>query len=134
MTRFEMDAIRAARERLPEDCRGKAATEEQLVAFESRHGPIPAAFRQYLLHFGGGVVGSEWVDDITRLPATVVKFREKAAEWGVPDGFPIGWDGAGNPMLILATGEVVSPDHNFGGVHTLASSLAAFLIGRRSPE
>jgi hypothetical protein len=42
--------------------------------------------------------------------------------------FVIGWDGAGNPFGIeTATGKILVEDHNFGGIHEMASSFEAFL-------
>ena len=43
--------------------------------------------------------------------------------------FVIGWDGSGNPFGIEeATGRILVEDHNFGGIHELASSLAHFIL------
>ena len=42
--------------------------------------------------------------------------------------FVIGWDGAGNPYGIdSATGKLLVEDHNFGGIHEVATSFEAFL-------
>lgn len=128
MTEGDLLAIEAACARLPAACRFECATEADLLAFETEHGPIPDAFRRFLLRVGGGVVGSEWIDGIAQLPATVTKFRNEAEGWAAADGFPIGWDGAGNPILILPDGTVASPDHHGGNVQTLGESLAGYLL------
>ena len=117
---------------LPDELRGRPATEQQLRVFESRFSPIPPEFRWFLLTLGGGPVGCEWVDGISELSSTHEKFNE---EFGPPRGwtmagiFVIGWDGWGNPYGIeRETGKVLVEDHNFGGIHEMASSFEAFLV------
>jgi hypothetical protein len=113
------------------DINAPPATESELLAFEAQFGPIPADFRWFLAVCGGGPVGSEWVDSIDKLPDTHRKFR---SEFGPPRGwtlanvFVIGWDGWGNPYGIHApTGRLLVEDHEFGGIHEMAPSFAAFL-------
>ena len=117
---------------LPIAVRSAPATEEQLRQFESSFGAIPEDFRWFLSTCGGGPVGSEWVDDIERLVESHRKFQ---CEWGPPCGwtmkgvFIIGWDGGGNPFGIeVSTGKVLVEDHDFGGIHQIAESFAAFLV------
>jgi len=135
MTPTQQSQILEAHSVLPGSCRYAPATPEQLAAFEAEFGAIPSDFRWYLGAWGGGVVGSEWVDDITRLRNSHLKFRREAAMasgWKKKDLFVIGWDGSGNPMGIDAgTGRVIVEDHDFGGVHVLADSLAEFLLRNR---
>lgn len=106
------------------------ATEAELRAFESRYGPIPAEFRWFLHACGGGVVGSEWVDDVESLPASHDRFQEgKAIEhgWTMENVFIIGWDGGGSPMAIEhATGRVVV-EHPGLDPWVLAPSFEVFL-------
>jgi hypothetical protein len=114
----------------PSAIRHEPASEAELMQFEADHGPIPLEFREFLASFGGGVVGSEWVDGIAELGATQVKFKKESGPhgWNLPDTFIIGWDGAGNPFGIHAvSGAVLVQDHTFGGVHELAPSFRAFL-------
>ncbi len=76
---------------------------------------------------GGGVVGSEWVDDIHQLRKSHLKFKDE--EGDVESFFIFGWDGAGNPLLIdRDTDEVFTFDHNFGGRHSLAPSFTDFYL------
>ena len=116
---------------LPNDCRGRTATERELASFESDYEPIPAEYRWFLQTCGGGTVGSEWVDDIDELPQTHRKFREESSQgngWTMRGVFVIGWDGWGNPFGInTSTGQLLVEDHNFGGVHAMKESFAAFL-------
>lgn len=116
---------------LPDGCKCAVATEGQLEEFESTFGPIPDDFRWFLIHCGGGTIGSEWVDGIDDLSDTHCKFNaESVIEYGwTMDGvFVIGWDGAGNPFGIeTATGRILVDDHNFGGVHEMFPSFEAFL-------
>ena len=74
--------IIAAHRALPEDIRSAPATIEELAAFESNFGPIPPAYRWYLEHCGGGVAGSEWLDDIHRLAKSHRKFQNECGEGG----------------------------------------------------
>jgi hypothetical protein len=134
MTPEEQRQIREAHDALPVACRTKRASEAALQAFEGEFGPIPADYRWYLAECGGGVVHSEWLDDIDALKKSHAKFRAEAAHakgWKKKDGFLIGWDGGGNPMIIdRLTGEVVVEDHDLGGVHVEARSFADFCLKR----
>jgi len=116
---------------LPDGCKHAIATERQLEEFESAFGIIPDEFRWFLLHCGGGTIGTEWVDGIDELPRTHRKFKAESAiknGWTMEGVFVIGWDGAGNPFGIeSATGRMLAEDHNFGGIHEMSSSFPAFL-------
>jgi hypothetical protein len=122
--------IIAAHRALPEDVRSAPATVEELAAFESEFGPIPRPYRWYLEHCGGGVAGSEWLDNIHELPVSHRRFQEESGHggWTMQDVFIIGWDGRGNPFGVSAkTGEILVEDHDFGGIHVLAASVLEFL-------
>ena len=116
---------------LPDECKYATATEGQLLDFESRFGPIPDDFRWFLIHCGGGIIGSEWVDGIEKLPETHLKFMAESAignGWTMKGVFIIGWDGAGNPFGIeTATGRIVTEDHNFAGIHEISPSFDAYV-------
>lgn len=100
------------------------ATEEELVVFESTHYPIPEEYRWFLKHLGGG--GVEPLDTIAGLPESHLKFHSEG--WHLSNTFVIGWDN-GNPFGIeQSTGEILIEDHDYGGVHLIAPSLAAFLL------
>lgn len=130
--RFRREMQAAWQTRLAADeVNAPPATEDQLQAFEVAFGPIPDEFRWFLSACGGGPVGSEWVDSIDELPDTHRKFREEVRMphgWTLADTFVIGWDGGGNPYGIHApTGRLLVEDHDFGGIHEMAPSFAAFL-------
>jgi hypothetical protein len=96
-------SIIAAHRALPADIRSAPAAPEEFTAFESEFGPIPPSYRWYLENCGGGVAGSEWLDDIRQLAATHRRFRKESAiknGWTMRDVFVIGWEGAGNPFGI----------------------------------
>ncbi|RYD75328.1 MAG: SMI1/KNR4 family protein [Verrucomicrobiaceae bacterium] len=114
---------------LPSEVRSAPASEAAIAAFERANGRIPVEYRQFLVQCGGGPVGSEWIDGIGKLCATHAKFKAECGPggWSNCNVFVIGWDGAGNPISIDPTGAVVVEDHNFGGVHVLASSFIEFL-------
>ena len=113
---------------LPQDCRFPPAAEEELDAFEAEFGKIPEEFRWYLKECGGGVVGSEWVNGITQLRTTHIKFQSEADSWSLEGIFVIGWDGWGNPFGIERTsGRILAADHDFGGAHQKASTFLELL-------
>lgn len=132
MNEAEQTRIKEAWLSLPVDVRSEPASEIELTEFEVRYGPIPPEFRWFLSVCGGGPVGSEWVDSITKLPQSHVRFQKgstRAHGWTMRDVFIIGWDGAGNPFGIhRPTGELRVEDHNFGGVHCMAKSFSEFLV------
>ena len=131
MTEREKAEVLALWRTLPAEIRRAPASEETPLAFEAGFGPIPGDFRWFLAHCGGGEIGAEWVDDITRLAETHRTFREEAAGpggWGMRGVSVSGWDGAGNPFGIEhASGRVLVEDYTFGGVHECAPSFYAFL-------
>jgi hypothetical protein len=114
---------------LPREIRSAPATAVQVDNLEAELGVrVPDAVRWFLLNLGGGVVGSDWLDDVGQLGASHAKFSRERSTWGLPECFVIGWDGSGNPIVIeAASGRVVVPDHDFGGVHELAPSFEEFL-------
>ena len=132
MTTEEQRRIREAHYKLPVACRSKPAGEAVLAAFEAEFGAILPDYRWYLAECGGGIVRSERLDDIEALKKSHLKFCREAAMancWKKKDGFVIGWDGGGNPMLIdRVTGELVVEDHDFSGVHVLADSFAEYCL------
>jgi hypothetical protein len=110
----------------PADGRSFAAGIAEIEKLQDELGPPPEDLRWFLLELGGGPVGSEWIDDASKLRETQVKFR--AEQWSLTDCFVIGWDGAGNPIAIdRRSGKVLTEDHVFGGVHELSPSFEAFL-------
>jgi hypothetical protein len=124
------ESIVRAWQTLPEDVRERPATEEQLQVFEKTFGHIPVEIRWFLAHCGGGPVGAEWIDGISRLAKTHVKFHSEmnAGGWSMGNVFVIGWDGAGNPFgMEQHSGRILVEDHHFGGVHEMAPSFGAFL-------
>jgi hypothetical protein len=133
MTAEEQSKVRQLHYALPEGCRKKPASEGALCAFEAMFAAIPADYRWYLAECGGGVVGSQWVDDVEELRVSHLKFTSE--EWTMRDVFVIGWDGGGNPMGIdRSTGRVLVEDHQFGGIHVLASSFVDFVLGKHEKE
>ena len=71
------------------------------------------------------MIGSEWIDGIRELPKSHRRFIEGRDRgfYTLKNFFLIGWDGGGNPYCIeTSSGKVVTEDHDFGGVHTVADS------------
>jgi len=126
MTQKEMDCVLKAHWSLPEGCRNEPAKEGQVQNFETSFGPIPRDYRWYLLNCGGGVIGSDWIDGISELAETHRKVRDEHT--ALQDFFAIGWDGCGNPYgFDVATGGIVSEDHQFGGFHKVAGDFYGLL-------
>lgn len=123
--------IRKAWRKLPESVRSTPASAAQIAGLEADLGRIPPDYRWFLSELGGGPVGADWIDDAISVRQSHAKFEAERESWSLGNCFIIGWDGAGNPIAIdNATGAVVSPDHNFGGVHQLGESLEALLRAR----
>lgn len=81
-------------------------------------------YRSWLKETGGGPIGSDWYDGIDEITESQVKLAKEP--WEI-SGFVIGWDGAGNPIVMQPNGEILTEDHNFGGIHKLAESFDALL-------
>lgn len=116
---------------LPSDLLEPSATDDQLVEFESKFERIPEVYRWFLLNYGGGVFGTYTLDGIHQLFRSHEKFQREAQSdlgWTMRDVFVIAWDASGNPVAIEnRSGRVVVEDHDFGGIHTLASNFEQFL-------
>ncbi len=78
----------------------------------------------WLSESGGGPIGSDWYDSVDELPESQSRFKKEG--WNL-SGFVIGWDGAGNPLVLEESGRIVSEDHNFGGMHKIAASFKDLL-------
>jgi hypothetical protein len=86
-------------------------------------------YRKWLIHTGGGPIGSDWYDGINELKQSQEKL--KGEPWSI-SGFVIGWDGAGNPIVLSQSGVILTQDHNFGGVYEMASNFNELLANHVS--
>jgi len=113
---------------LPSSLRSEPATEVELAEFEAAFATIPEDYRWFLATCGGGIFGSEHLDDIVRLAKSHEKFRKEFGPprgWTMKNVFIIGWDGAGNPFGIeKSTGKILVEDHNFVGVREMSPTRA----------
>jgi hypothetical protein len=98
-------------------------------AILARHGVSNGSYREWLLASGGGPIGPDWYDGVEELPQSQKKLKEE--KWSVV-GFVIGWDGAGNPIVLSAGGAILTEDHNFEGIHQLAESFDELLAANIS--
>ena len=94
-------------------------SEELVDAILDEYGIADKFYRDWLVQTGGGPIGADWFDGVDELKNSQTNL--KAQEWTVK-GFVVGWDGAGNPIVMKESGELVTEDHNFGGVHKVAKS------------
>lgn len=120
--------IRALWDGRPQDIRSPPASEATLREFEAQFSTIPEDFRWFLAECGGGVVGSEWVDDIERLAASHRKYeQERGAGHRRSNIFVIGWDGGGQPFGLdpLTHAVVIDAD---GETRQLSPSIEHFLL------
>lgn len=99
-------------------------TQEAVDSILNFYGVKDKIYRQWLIETGGGPIGSDWYDGIDELSSSQDKLKSES--WNLL-GFVIGWDGAGNPIVLDNSGTVLTEDHNFGGIHTLARSFDELL-------
>ena len=108
----------------------KPATEEQLLDFEARFGPIPSDYRWFLENFGGG--GPDELPTIENLPEEQKAFLDQAEDRTLSPSefFLIGWDGFGDPFGIeRATGRILTEYHDCAGlVDVMAPSFEALCL------
>ena len=83
------ELLREAWAQLPKECRSEPATYDQIAAIEREIGEMPSAFRWFLQTFGGGVVGAEWIDDVSELSVSHAKFNKEREHWEMRDCFLI---------------------------------------------
>lgn len=108
-----------------------AVSEEKIKDFEEVCREIPEDYKWFLLNCGGGVIGSEWVDEIDELSETHKKFDQECAienGWTIGHCFIIGWDGSGSPIAIDPEGRVIVEWEADSGVYQLAPSLEKWLL------
>jgi len=99
--------------------------------------PLPPDYREFLLRYGGAVVGSYSIYGVRqaqagmgRAPQSVVDLNERWRRPGWPhanEWLIVSEDGYGNPIGIADDGRVLSWDHDLGGIHELGSSFEDFL-------
>jgi len=104
----------------------KGAVSEQLVnKILNNYSVSNETYKTWLIETGGGPIGSDWYDGLDELEESQKKLKEE--EWKIT-GFVIGWDGAGNPLVLQENGEILTEDHNFNGIHKIASSFEQLLV------
>ncbi|MCH2157688.1 MAG: SMI1/KNR4 family protein [Oleiphilaceae bacterium] len=103
--------------------------EEAVDELLAQFGVVNSVYRSWLVQTGGGPIGADWYDGLAELMQSQEKLRNE--DWSI-SGFVIGWDGAGNPIAINNSGQVVTEDHNFGGVHQLAPNFKKLLASNVS--
>ncbi|MCG7874426.1 MAG: SMI1/KNR4 family protein [Candidatus Thiodiazotropha lotti] len=101
-----------------------AVNEEAVDEVLSQFSVTNESYRNWLIQTGGGPIGSDWLDGINELEQSQEKLKNEP--WAI-SGFVIGWDGAGNPIVINSNGEIITEDHNFSGAHKMASSFNELL-------
>ncbi|MEL4395373.1 hypothetical protein AAEH73_20325 [Shewanella algae] len=85
-------------------------------------------YREWLIQINGGPIGADWYDSIQELKNSQVTLKN---DWSI-SGFAIGWDGAGNPIVLQPDQSIATQDHNFGGNHIIANNFKTLLIDATS--
>jgi len=106
-----------------------AVSEEAVDEVLSQFSITNESYRNWLIQTGGGPIGSDWLDGVNELKQSQEKLKNEP--WSI-SGFVIGWDGAGNPIALNNNDEIITEDHNFGGVHKMASSFNELLASHVS--
>ena len=88
---------------------------------------VDPVYREWLIRTGGGPIGADWFDGVYDLEVSQSKLAQE--NWNIT-GFVIGWDGAGNPIVMTKDGSIKTEDHNFGGIHEIANSFTDLLTDR----
>jgi len=101
-----------------------AVSEASVDEILSQFGITDECYRDWLIQTGGGPIGPDWFDGIDEIQQSQKKL--KSEPWTI-SGFVIGWDGAGNPLVLKKNGAIITEDHNFGGVHKVANSFDELL-------
>ena len=107
------------------------ADSKEVDAILEEFGVSDLLYRDWLIRSGGGPIGPDWYDSVSQLRESQLKLSEE--DWSI-SGFVIGWDGAGNPMVLDKDGMIRSEDHNFGGIHTIASSFSNLIRSHVNTE
>ncbi|MBO6939856.1 MAG: SMI1/KNR4 family protein [Deltaproteobacteria bacterium] len=114
-----------------------SVSEAEVDALEQQLGvPLPKSYREFVLRFGGAMVGSQpvyglrtsevmGVDDT--IAAQTAFFRRTG--WELPaSAIVISDDGRGNPIWLADDGRVFLTDHDVGDQPLLATSFDAFVM------
>ena len=112
-------------------------SEEEVDAASKEIGiPFPQDYREFLLRYGGAMVGPYPVFGLRAVPVmeddrwSVVDVTRQVRSWGlegVSNWIVFSEDHAGNPIGMDADGKVWIYDHDFGGVSELAGSFEEYI-------
>lgn len=97
--------------------------------------PFPEDYREFLLRYGGAIVGPYSIFGLRAVEpmgnqwsVTEVNQHYRAEKWpGVEKWLVISRDHAGNPMGIEKDGRVLVSDHDTGDISPIASSFEDFI-------
>ena len=107
-----------------QDAVNGAVNEKDVDLILNKYNVINEGYRNWLIKTGAGPIGSDWYDGIHELEHSQEKLKNEP--WKL-SGFVIGWDGYGNPIVLLQNGEIHTEDHDFGGTHKMASNFDELL-------
>jgi SMI1 / KNR4 family (SUKH-1) len=114
---------------------GRVPQEEIDAAIAALQVPFPDDYREFLLRYGGAIVGPYPVFGLRPVEpmgnewsVLEVNRRYRRERWrGVDDWLIVSVDHAGNPMGIAEDGRVWVSDHDFGDIAPIADSFEHFL-------
>jgi hypothetical protein len=116
--------------------RGEEVAAAEIAVAASQLGlPLPDDYRDFVLRYGGGIVGAWPVYGLRPVEpmgnewsVVEVNRRYRAEGWrGVDDWLIVSVDHAGNPIGIAKDGRVWVSDHDFGDVAVVAENFEGFL-------
>ena len=91
---------------------------------------LPNSYKEFILTYGSGMCGQVEVIGLgnTSFVNETLKFRNFYEDKYV-DFIVIGFDDYGNYIILnVHTELILLPDHNFGGVYTLANNFEEYLL------
>ncbi|MGH7857284.1 MAG: SMI1/KNR4 family protein [Candidatus Binatia bacterium] len=115
---------------------GGEVSEQEIENAERELGrSFPPAYREFVLRFGGGVVGSLSIAGLRFVPAmgseerSVIELTRRFQEdgWAAPDWLVISIDHGGNPLGLAKDGSVWRFDHDFGGLSLVSETFDDFV-------
>ena len=117
---------------------GESGTEDEVDALAEKLGrPLPPDYREFLLRYGGSVVGPYPIYGVRqaqagmgRAPQSVVDLNERWRRPGWPhanEWLIVSEDGYGNPIGIANDGRVLSWDHDRNQTYEVAQGFEGFI-------
>lgn len=139
MTNDTLSRLEALFEEFPCMCATSVPGDDEVQAAEKEVGIVfPADYREFLLRFGGAMVGpypiyglrsAEVMEDGVSVIDVTSRYRGDGVP-GCDDWIVFSADHCGNPVGMDSSGAVWIHDHDFGGIAPLAKDFEEYLRDR----